>query len=232
MSGRLRYRGLRVVATIAIILGVVAFWLLRPLKDTDFSTGEFTPVRDDALAVKFAPLIAPHGVYGAPTRLFYRMGKSRNGEIHIAYHPFYMHEENPHPGLGASLSRLIYTGGLGLKDIMFGPADIELIEVILDKSGKPAELAYEDAGDYNTKNFSVRHVPKLLRNPTPPFCFEVSSWNHMFRTAPAAACAKVQALKAEYFSESFWNEYRMLKKTEAFLRRNRMHRIYERVGVN
>jgi hypothetical protein len=33
----------------------------------------------------------------------------------------------------------------------------------------------------------------------------------------------------EYFTEAEWQQFRMVKKTEAILRRNRMHRIYERV---
>lgn len=231
MAGRLRYKGLRIIASLLIVLGVVAFWVLRPLLETPMTTGDFTPIRDDALAAKFSPRIVPHELYGAPTRLFYRMARGHDGAIHIAYHPFYPHEENPHPGTGALLSRLIYTGGLHIKDIMFGPADIELIEVVLDKTLKPIELAYEDAGDYNPKAFSVRHVVKLVKNPAVPACFTTSSWNHMFALAGAELCRSVQVPAVEYFHEPEWQKYRMVKKTEAMLRRNRMHRVYERVAA-
>ncbi len=231
MAQRLRHKGLRIIASLLIVFAVVAFWVLRPLTETPINTGEFTPLRDDSLAARFAPLFLPHALYGGPTRLFYRMARHRDGLVHIAYHPFYENEENPHPGSGAALSRAIYTGGLHIKDIMFGPADIELVEVVLDQKYRPVELAYEDAGDYNPKAFSVRHVVKLVKNPRQPFCFTTSSWNHMFALAAAELCRSVHGPVVEYFSETDWEKYRMVKKTEAILRRNRMHRVYERVAA-
>jgi len=231
MAKKLRYKGLRITVSLVIVLAVIAFWVLRPLTETPMNTGDFTPIRDDALAVKFAPRFVPHALYGAPTRLLYRMARGRDGNIHIAYHPFYPHEENPHEGSGAALSRFIYTGGLHIKDIMFGPADIELVEVILDKNLVPVELGYEDAGDYNPKAFSVRHVVKLVKKPQAPFCFTTSSWNHMFALARGELCRSVQGPAPEYFTEADWQKYRMVKETEAMLRRNRMHRVYERLAA-
>ncbi len=229
--GLLKHRGVRIGATILIVLGVVTFWVMRPIRDTDFATPGFTPLKDDALAERFSPIIIGHKLYGAPTRLFYRMAKSNEGEIHIAYHPFYADEENPHSGFGATMSRLVYTGGLHLKDMMFGPADIELIEVILDKNGKPKVLAWEDAENYQPKNFSVKHLPKIDRDPKQPFCFETPTWNHMFSLVKPDVCKGAAALKPEYFSAADWDKYKMVKKTEAILRRNRMHRVYERVAA-
>ena len=228
---RIKHRGLRLVATLLIIFGVATYWVLRPVRETDFSTPGFTPLRDDALASRFTPVILAHKLYGTPERMLYRMAKSSTGEIHIAYHPFYQNEENPHAGFGALMSRLIYTGGLHLKDILFGPADIELIEVILDKTGKPQSLAYEDAENYEPKNFGVKHSPKTEINPQLPLCFETASWNHMFSRAKGEACKGTGPLKSEYFSEKDWVQYKMVKKTEAILRRNRMHRVYERVAA-
>ena len=228
MAAKLSHRGLRAVATIAIIFGIVTFWVLRPIRETDFATPGFTPLRDDALAKKFSPIVLGHEIYGAPTRLFYRMAKNAQGELFIAYHFLYAHEENPHKGFGALMSRLIYTGGLHIKDIMFGPADIELIEVGLNKDGKPILLAYEDAEKYNPSAFAVKHVSKSANNPLPPFCFTTPTWNHMFAHADSSLCLGKKPLEAEYFNETEWNQYRMVKKTEAILRRNRMHRVYER----
>jgi len=229
MAARLKYRGLRTLATIFIIFGFVVFWVLRPIKETDFSTPGFTPLRDDLLADKFAPIIIGHDLYGSPERLLYRMARSGQGEIFIAYHFYYAHEENPHKGFGAFMSRVIYTGGLRLKDIMFGAADIELIEVVLDKTGKPNLLAYEDADKYYPSAFSVKHLPKSVKNPQLPICFTTPTWNHMFALANAGQCAGKKRLKPEYFSEAEWQQFRMVKKTEAILRRNRMHRAYERI---
>lgn len=224
-------RWLRILGTTAVILGVVTFWVLRPIRDTDFSTGGLTPIRDDALAARFAPVILRHELYGAPSRLLYRMAKSPAGEIHIAYHPFYVNEENPHAGFGATMSRLVYTGGYGLKDRMFGPADIELIEVVLSAAGKPQLIAFEDARNYDPRSFSVQHYAVSVQNPLPPFCFEIRSWNHLVAQRPADLCKATAALRPEYFSEKEWLEFKMVKKSEAILRRNRAHRQFERAAA-
>jgi hypothetical protein len=228
MAAPLRHKGLRVVASLLIVAGVVAFWVLRPLTETDMSVGDFTPLRDDRLAALFAPVVQPHTLYGKPDRLLYRMARNTAGETHIAYHPVYNDEQNPHSGFGATMSRLIYTGGLRIKDIMFGLADIELIEVVLDSQRTAIKIAYEDADRYNPKSFSVRHLPRTFMNPPRPFCFTTASWNHMFSLQPPASCSQKDALTPEYFIEAEWQKYKMVKKTEAILRRNRMHRVYER----
>ena len=228
MAQKLNYRGLRTLATIAIIFGLITFWVLRPIRETEMKTGDFTPVRDDNLAAKFSPIVLGHELYGSPTRMLYRMARNSARETFIAYHPFYPGEENPHKGVGAALNRMVYTGGLKLKEIMFGAADIELIEVVLNQHGQPTLLAYEDAEKYNPSAFSVKHLPKSVKNPQQPFCFSTPTWNHMFSLSEASLCKGKQPLRVEYFSEVEWNHYRMVKNTEAILRRNRMHRIYER----
>lgn len=229
MAARLNFVWLRIILSLAIVLGVVAYWVFRPLTETAPGTGGFTPLRDDTLARRLAPRILTHNEYGSPARLLYRMAKSPEGNIHIAYHPFFPEEENRHPGFGARLSRWIYTGGLHLEDVMFGPADIELIEVITDSKRQILEVGYEDAGNYNPRNFSVRHVPKTVHKVQLPLCFAITSWNHMFGLRESTMCANITPLRAEYFAEVDWQKYRMVKKTEAILRRNRMHRVYERV---
>ncbi len=231
MAKPLRYKGFRIIASLLIVAGVVAFWVLRPLRDSDMSLEGFTPLRDDRLAAAFAPVIKPHHLYGRPERLLYRMGKAATGEIHIAYHPFYSDEQNLHSGFGAAMSRAIYTGGLRIKDLMFGPADIELIEVVLDLQRTAVRIAYEDADRYNPKSFSVRHLPRTFINPPRPFCFATVSWNHMFALQPPASCNQKDALTPEYFTDAEWQKYKMVKKTEAMLRRNRMHRAYERAAA-
>ncbi len=228
MAQPLKHKGLRVIASLAIVSAVVAFWVLRPLRDSDLSLQGFTAVRDDRLAAQFAPVVLPHVMYGKPERMLYRMGKKTTGELFIAYHPFYNGEENPHAGSGAALSRVIYTGGLNIKNLMFGEADIELIEVVLDVNRKPIRIAYEDADRYDTKSFSVRHLPRTAENPAQPFCFATVSWNHMFALQDKTKCGGITPLVPEYFSEADWQKYKMVKKTEAMLRRNRMHRPYER----
>lgn len=232
MGAKLDHRGLRALVTILIILGLITFWVLRPIKETDFGTPGYTPLRDDALAEKFAPIILVHPVHGFPTRMLYRMARNSAGDIFIAYHPFFAHEENNHGGFGAFMSRIIYTGGLHIKDIMFGPADIELIEVAVNKQKTPILLAYEDAENYDPRKFSVKHLSKSVADPKMPFCFDIPTWNHMFALREATACAGQKPLKIEYFSDAEWAQFKMVKKTEAILRRNRMHRVYERVSAS
>ena len=72
---------MRTLATVAIIFGFITFWVLRPVKETDFATAGFTPLRDEALAAKFTPIIVGHELYGAPTRMLYRMARNAQGEI-------------------------------------------------------------------------------------------------------------------------------------------------------
>lgn len=230
-AGKLNHPGLRALVIVLIIASVIAFWVLRPIRETNFQITGYTPLRDDAVAAKYAPVILPHPLHGSATRLLYRMAKNSAGETLIAYHAFYADEHNTHSGFGARMSRLIYTGGLNLKNIMFGPADLELIEVTLDRQGKPVMVWYEDAENYNPAAFSVRHSPKSVKNPALPLCFRVPTWNHMFALETPAACMGHKAMKPEYFNEADWNHYRMVKKTEAILRRNRTHRDYERIAV-
>ncbi|MBS0617332.1 MAG: hypothetical protein JSR44_04045 [Spirochaetes bacterium] len=232
MAVRLKFPLLRFFGILFIILGVVAFWVLRPIRETIFTTEKFTPLRNDVLAKKYLPIILPHALYGAPERILYRMARDATGAIHIAYHPYYANEENPHAGFGAAASRYLYTGGLKLQRFIFGPADVELIEVILSNAGIVLELHYEDAKNYNPKSFSVRHEAKAVQNPASPFCFETRSWNHMFALVAAARCTGVNPLPLAYFNDDEWQRLKMVKKTEAILRRNRAHRIYERVAAN
>lgn len=228
MKATLKHKGLRGTAILAIVFGVILFWVLRPVRETSFDLKGFTPQHDDSLAAKFTPHILAHSLYGAPTHMFYRMAKDTQGNTYIAYHPYFHDEENPHEGFGAKASRLLYSGGLHLKDIIFGKADLELIEVVLDAKGNVSRVAYEDAEKYNPKAFGVKHVEKTLMHPKLPLCFEIVSWNHMVRPRESDACSKMAALKVEYFTDALWDEFRMVKKTEAILRRNRAHRVYER----
>jgi len=231
MAARLKFPLLRFFGIFFVILGVVTFWVLRPIRETNFSTGDFTPLRNDVLAKKHLPIILPHALYGAPERILYRMARDATDSIHIAYHPYYTSEENPHAGFGAALSRYLYTGGLKLQRLIFGPADVELIEVILSNTGAVREIHYEDAKNYKPQSFSVQHEAKAVQNPESPFCFETRSWNHMFALVSAARCTGVNPPPVTYFSDVEWQRCKMVKKTEAILRRNRAHRIYERVAA-
>ncbi|HRP68021.1 MAG TPA: hypothetical protein PLY93_00615, partial [Turneriella sp.] len=147
-------------------------------------------------------------------------------------HPYFEDEMNPHKGFGATMSRIIYTGGLRLKDFIFGKADLELIEVVLDKNLTPLELSWEGVENYQPKNFGVKHKNQTEKNAKPPYCFSVITWNHMVARTDASACMAAPRLTPQYFAEEAWQEFRMVKKTEAILRRNRAHRAYERKAAS
>jgi len=80
------------------------------------------------------------------------------------------------------LSRILYTGGLSLQGLMFGPGDIEAVALAIDPVGwKVVEIDYETAADYNPSAFSVKHkAVSLTGSFALPIRFKVISWNHLF----------------------------------------------------
>jgi hypothetical protein len=226
---RLKYRGLRIIASLVIVAGVVAFWVLRPIKDTDMSVGNMIPTRNDRLAELHAPIVQPGEKYGGPRRILYRMAANPDGNIYIAYHLIYDRGVNPHSGLRAVFSRNVYTSGLNLKNFVFGAADIELVEVVLAADGGAQELSYESGSE--SKKGSIRRRHETQRNPKAPYCFHVSTWDHLLANLPPEKCAGLAKLPVTYFASSDWEKFGMVKKTEAILRRNRPHKAYERRAV-
>ncbi|MCS6985527.1 MAG: hypothetical protein NZM25_10445 [Leptospiraceae bacterium] len=190
-------------------------------QDSDFFREQaLKPVRDDSFAQKFCPQIKAHPQYGSPYRMLYRLGIDNSGGFYLACHPVYEKEENPHEGFLPLLSRLVYTGGLSLQKIIFGPEDVELIEVRINQKGEIYHIGYEDAENYNPTSFSVKHRPLTLLGGKPPLCFGIRSWNHMVYPLPAKDC-RDNTIKVEYFSEGLWKKYRMFKEREGFLRKSR-----------
>jgi len=228
-----RYKTLRVLGIITVFFLFALFILFRPLKDTPLDTSDFKPISDPALARKFAPKFIAHSEYGKPEKILFRMALAANGQTHIAYHPWYATEFNPHAGFMPLLSRILYTGGLGIKDTMFGPNDIELIEIILDSAGNPIKLSYESAMKYRKTAFGVTHkaVEETLNGKPQNYCFKVTTWNHMVDHVGSSACNAQPEIPLAYFTNAEWEASRMVKRSEAILRRNRAHRVYERLGV-
>jgi hypothetical protein len=206
------------------IAAVSAFFLARTTRENSLSAPGFTPIRDDAAAERYAPSILSGSKYGDPVALYYRA--AMNGDrLHITYHYVWENEENPHPGFLPFLNRIIYTGGLRLQKIMFGPADIEKVSVVIG-AGQIESVLFETAGDYNPSAFGVAHKPVSLTRA--PAAFRVMSWNHLFEAAEAGP---VVPLKPEYFSEEKWQAYEMVKLKESFLSRSRAHEPYERIAA-
>jgi hypothetical protein len=198
---------------------------------------EFTPIKDDALAARYAPVLVPSPDYGDPIALFYRASVDRAGNTHLTYHYLWEYERNETGGCLPLLSRNIYTGGLGLQRTMFGPGDIELVSMRIDAAGRVFALFYETAEDYDPSSFGVKHkrVSRLVTGGeiAGPYLFEVISWNHLFEAREMESLsdgerANLVRLTPEYFREKLWLHYEMYKAEESFFNRSRAHEPFER----
>ena len=220
--------GLLVVAALVVILNSTT-------QENSMDVPAFTPVRDDAMAAKFAPQILQSAPYGNPEALLYRASKHDSGDIHITYHYVWEKEENTGPGWKPFLSRWLYTGGLGLQRVMFGKKDIERVSLVVAPSGDVTQLSFETAESYSDSDFGVKHRTVTQDGRFKgPLLFEVMSWNHLFRqieTGKNAGEGAAVKLVPSYFTETLWQDYTMVKAKETRLSRNRAHQLYEREFV-
>lgn len=169
-------------AVVAVLAAFLLFVLYYPAGKKKAPPIGYTPIRDDALAARYQPLFDCPAQFGPILAVYYRAAKDESGIIHIAYHPLWAKEENNAPGLGAFLSRYLYTGGLSLQRLMFGPGDIEAIGLAIDpKASSIVQIDYETAAHYDPSSFSVTHKAISQKgNFAPPLRFAVVSWNHLF----------------------------------------------------
>lgn len=231
----------------ASILGLgmilVLFVFLWPTGRRESPPAGYVPLRDDALAARYCPLIEGPEAYGAILAVYYRAARDEAGRIHLAYHPAWAREVNREPGWGPFLSRSLYTGGLSLQRAMFGRGDIETVGLTLDPEGRIIELEYERAKDYDPKAFSVSHEKVLEKGPFElPLSFRVMSWNHLFSREGLAQGMTVWAagdmgpsgavrVDLAYFSPALWASYGMWKNPETLLRKDRAHFAWERAAA-
>lgn len=201
---------------------------------------DFAPLKDDALAARYAPVLVPSPDYGDPVALFYRASKDAQGNTYLTYHFLWEYERNDAGGCMPMLSRNIYTGGLGLQRTMFGPGDLELVSMQIDPAGRVYAVHYETAENYDASNFGVKHkrISRLAVGGeiSGPYLFEVISWNHLFaaremESLSEAERANLVRLTPQYFREELWRKYEMYKPEESFFSRNRAHEEYEREAV-
>jgi len=247
-----RSRGLTIVAVIvAILLVLVCFVVWYPTGKKEAPPACYTPLRDDDLAARYRPVFDCPAEFGPIVALYYRAARDDSGVIHIAYHPLWAGERNDTKAFGPFLSRILYTGGLSLQRLMYGPGDIETIGLAIDPaSGKITEVDYETAADYDPSSFSVKHQDVSLKGSfDPPLRFQVASWNHLFaleeNTAASAEAASGNAVtsgaapRAEaaltaaaaplsYFTPELWAKYAIWKNPETILRKDRAHFPWER----
>jgi hypothetical protein len=120
---------------VALALGFLALLVVPRGEAEAFPDEGWTPVRDDELALAHLPGLHSPDAFGEPVAALYRAARAADGGLFIGYHFVWEREENPAPGLGPALSRIIYTGGLSLQRLMFGKGDVELVVVELGPDG-------------------------------------------------------------------------------------------------
>ncbi len=183
------------LALLAFVVAAILFIAYFPAGKKEAPPAGFLPIRDDALAARYQPIFDCPAQYGAILALYYRAAKDEAGIIHIAYHPLWAKEENRAPGFGAFLSRYLYTGGLSLQHLMFGPGDIEAIGLAIDPaSGAIIQIDYETAAHYDASKFSVTHEIVSQKGAfAAPLRFSVVSWNHLFALEGQGGASSVSA---------------------------------------
>ena len=216
-----------------LLVYVIVFQVAFPqLAQKEWPTQGWTPIKDDALAARFAPEFRCPSEFGPVAALYYRAALDAEGRIHIAYHPVWERERNDTKSFMAFLSRALYTGGLSLQRIMFGMKDIESVALTLDGEREHIlEAIYETARDYDPRAFGVKHEKKTASGPFElPLRFEVISWNHLFELS-AQRGDEAARLEPEYFSPELWKAFGMWKNPETALKKNRAHFEWERVAA-
>ncbi len=194
--------------------------------------GEVKMVKDQKLAEKYCPIIVQaKNIKPEPEAIYYRMAEE-DGTLLIAYHIAWAYEKDDQKGPIHAWTRATYTGGLHLQKIIYGPGDIEAIEFKIDKkTGKILRIRFETAR-FSEKG-KVIHIPVVLCGKEcpskPPIYLEVISWNHLFKiiTPEQAKGKKIYQLKPKYFDEKLWQYYRITKKHQGPLSRDRAHFQWE-----
>jgi hypothetical protein len=226
------HRKIIMLALAACALSLAAFALLFPSGPKRRPVEGYTPLRDDALAARYRPLIDCPPEFGPLLALYYRAAKDSGGLVHIAYHPLWAREVNNAPGFSPFLSRSLYTGGLSLQRLMYGKGDIESVALTLDPaSGEIRRVDYETAESYSPSRFSVTHKAVGVAGPLAlPVRFRVVSWNHLFsleKDSPTPAARGDAEAPLQYFSSALWREYSMVKDPNTLLREDRAHFEWE-----
>ncbi|MBK6607544.1 MAG: hypothetical protein IPG24_19190 [Leptospiraceae bacterium] len=97
--------------------------------------------------------------------------------------------------------------------------------------GKIRQVEYETAENYEPSKFGVKHKTILRKEQhKEPVVFKVMSWNHLFDYVGDNSINTPNTIRLipQYFNQSLWEEYAMVKEKESFLSRNRAHKPYEK----
>ncbi len=218
----------------SIIVGIFSLFATQ-FVFAESDAGKFKVFNDEELAGKYAIiLVQDDSIMAKPERLLYRMARSDDGGIiKIAYHVVWPFEQDNRKGFWSWWTRITYTGGLKMQKIMYGPGDVEAIEMTINaETGKIDRVFYETA-DYDRKG-NVIHVEVEKEGdeipPDPRLVLRVVSWNHMFDLVTGSdikECEPRYELDPEYFTEELWDYYSMTKEKETPLKKNRAHFKWE-----
>lgn len=140
------------------------------------------------------------------------------------------------------LSRNIYTGGLKIQRFMYGKEDVEVVEVKLNPKKELVRIQYETAENYNPKSFGVEHKNVTLEGvdleayKIGDLAFRVMSWNHLFELKKIDDLdineKEIVDIELNYFKNEEWEEYKISKKINTLLKKDRAHYEYEREFID
>ena len=217
-------------------VGTVVFLLLGFAFFPSLARGacEIAPGPLGEAVMRFAPVIVQGPEIPAePEAMLYRAATSTDGRLlFIAYHVVWPYEQDPRPGFWPALTRAFYTGGLRLQSVIYGPGDVEVIELQVDlETMELVRVTYETA-DYDARG-GVIHVPVVSEGDELPeqlpLYFEVISWNHLFelKDRPPPSEDRVYRFEPRPFTDELWAYYRMSKSVKTPLSRDRDQRAWE-----
>tara|TARA_Y100001937_G_scaffold23899_1_gene34294 strand:- start:354248 stop:355156 length:909 start_codon:yes stop_codon:yes gene_type:complete len=158
-----RRKTLLAVAFGAVFLSLSVIYFASR-KENPHSVEGFEPMRNDALAMAFAPALHS-GAYQKPEKLLYRMSQSPDNLIHIAYFLVWPFERNDTSGFFPWLNRSVYTGGLSLQGLLFGPGDVEVISLIIEPASNAKNGFHASDARYLFRSTDVSSAPNGSNGP-------------------------------------------------------------------
>ncbi len=214
-----------------IILGGIIFLSLPTLSQAECCLDKMD---FEKMVLDYAPLILQaEDIPAEPQSLLYRATTSDDCKtLYLAYHIVWPFEQDPRPGFWPALTRLTYTGGLKFQQVIYGPGDVEVLFFTVDlDSMKIRELYYETA-DYDKKGNVIHVDVNLDESEIPhysPLAFQAISWNHMFDLLEGPPDGTVAEFKLtpEPFTDELWAYYRITKKRQTPLSKDRAHLEWE-----
>ena len=192
------------------------------------------PKKAGHMVERYRPVIVQEDdIPAKPEAMLFRVATDEEcATLKLAYHVVWPYEEDPRTGFWPAVTRATYTGGLKLQKLIYGPGDTEVIEIHVDiETGDIKRVRYETA-EYDKKG-NVVHVEVIKEGAEAPegptLAFKVISWNHLFDMMDEVPDDGdgVYRFAPGPFTDELWDRYKMTKKHESPLRRDRDHPDWE-----